>query len=90
MFDYLQGNRLDPGQQLHVGVCGHQRTDDAVFRDFLWSETANRWSDHDRTVLRSNRDDFYRHCEGIVVTLGQHAEELTWGDLTELWPIEQP
>lgn len=76
------------GKKVHLGVGVGQITEDAVFRGLISREQLlvlrEDVGDDDPMVLNALYE-----ANKVRVQLGDRIEDLYWGDIVELWPLEK-
>ncbi len=77
------------GKKVHLGVGVGQITEDAIFVGLIEGPTDNLYIppkgyDEDQFVL-----NHLYNVNRIRVELNQRVIDLFWGDVVELWPLEE-
>jgi len=76
------------GKKVHLGVGVGQITEEAVFCGLIFREQLlvlrEDTQDDDPMVL-----DALHEANKVRVQLGDRVEDLYWGDIVELWPLEK-
>lgn len=76
------------GKKVHLGVGVGQITEEAVFRGLISREQLlvldENVRDDDPLVLNALHE-----ANKVRVQIGNRIEDLYWGDIIELWPLEK-
>jgi hypothetical protein len=77
------------GKKVHLGVCGNQVTDEAVFIGLDERDSDHPYipSDEEGNDIHPFTNNHLHNVQGIRVELNGRHTNLYWGDIIELWPI---
>lgn len=82
----LLDSGLQPGDRVHVGVCGNHVCEDAHYvGPWLAKETDGALDCED--VVVDGRPVMAPKLAGVRIRIGKIEHDLWWGDIIELWPV---
>ena len=78
------------GKRVHLGVCGGQATDEAIFIGLFELEARSRYipPDDEDDKIHPFTLNHLRNVSGISVNLRGTEHNLCWGDIIEFWPLQ--
>lgn len=82
----LLDSGLQPGDRVHIGVCGNHVNEDAHYVGPWLAKEADGALDMVEVTV-DGRPVMTPKLAGVRIRIGKHEHDLYWGDIIELWQV---